>query len=54
MCLRASLILHNSIVLLLYYSIALCGALRTYMDLRHTNTVLTNFDQEKHGRYMRW
>ena len=34
-------ILHSSIVL--YYSIALCEVLRTYVDLRHTNTILTDW-----------
>ena len=31
----------NIVLLLLYYSIALCEVFRTYMQLRHTNT---NFD----------
>ena len=29
-------------ILLLYYSIALCEALKTYVDLRHTNIILTD------------
>ena len=29
-------------ILLIYYSIALCEALKTYVDLRRTNTILTD------------
>ena len=35
-------ILHYSIVLLLYYSTALYEALRTYINLCHTNTILVD------------
>ena len=32
--------LHYSVVLLLYYSTVLCEALRIYMDLCHTDSIL--------------
>ena len=35
-------ILRYGIVLLLRYCTALCQALRTYIDLCHTNTILTD------------
>ena len=40
MCLYVSFILDCSIVLLLLEYCILCEALRTYMDMRHTNTIL--------------
>ena len=44
MLLRVCFILHYSIVVLvlLYYSVVFSEALRMYMDMRHTNTILTD------------
>ena len=42
-CLGACFILHYSIVSLLYYRIALCETLGTFMDLRHANTILMDW-----------
>ena len=43
MCLCVAVfILHSSIVSLLYYSTATCEVLRTCMDPRYTNTILTD------------
>ena len=44
MLLRVCFILHYStvVLVLLYYSIVFCEALRMSMDVRHTNTILTD------------
>ena len=40
MCVFDLYIQYTCTVVLYYYSIALCKALRTYIDLRHTNAIL--------------
>ena len=42
MCLCVCFMLHYGIVVFLCYSVALCDALKTYMDLRYTDTILND------------